>query len=53
MATNEDASDEELGGALMHSSISGASDFLADDEKHAIKIARDLVSKIKKPKILD
>ena len=53
MATNEDANDEELGGARMHSSISGVSDFLADDEKHAIKIARDLVSKIKKPKILD
>ena len=51
MATNEDANDEELGGALMHSSISGASDFLADDEKHAIKIARDIVSKIKKSRI--
>lgn len=51
MATNEDANDEELGGALMHSSISGASDFLADDEKHAIKIARDIVSKIKKYRI--
>ena len=52
MATNEDANDEELGGALMHSSISGVSDFLADDEKHALKIARDLVSKISpfKPK---
>ena len=46
MATNEDANDEELGGALMHSSISGVSDFLADDEKHALEIARDLVSKI-------
>ena len=46
MATNEVSNDEELGGALMHSSISGVSDFLADDEKHAIKIARDLVSKI-------
>ena len=37
MATNEDANDEELGGAWMHSSISGVSDFLADDEKHALK----------------
>ena len=46
MATNEDANDEELGGALMHSSISGVSDFLAEDEKHALEIARDLVSKI-------
>tara|TARA_B100001175_G_scaffold46967_1_gene36315 strand:- start:673 stop:2271 length:1599 start_codon:yes stop_codon:yes gene_type:complete len=50
MATNEDANDEELGGALMHSSISGVSDFLADNEKHAIEITRDLVSKIIKPK---
>ena len=46
MATNEDANDEELGGAWMHSSISGVSDFLAEDEKHALKITRDLVSKI-------
>ena len=46
MATNEDANDEELGGAWMHSSISGVSDFLADDEKHALRITRDLVSKI-------
>ena len=46
MATNEDANDEELGGAWMHSSISGVSDFLADDEKHALSITRDLVSKI-------
>ena len=27
MATNEDANDEELGGALMHSTISGVSGF--------------------------
>ena len=46
MATNEDANDEELGGALMHSTISGVSDFLANDEKHALEITRDLVSKI-------
>ena len=55
MATNEDANDEELGGALMHSSVSGVSDFLADDEKHALEIARDLVLKISpnKPKQTD
>jgi len=49
MATNEDANDEELGGAQMHSSISGVSDFLADDEKHAIEITKNLIKKIKQP----
>ena len=50
MATNEDSNDEELGGALMHSTISGVSDFLAENEKHAIETTRDLVSKIQEPK---
>ena len=49
MATNEDANEEELGGAQMHSSISGVSDFLANDEKHAIEIAKNLIKKIKQP----
>ena len=49
MATNEDANDEELGGAQMHSSISGVSDFLANDEKHAIEITKNLIKKIKQP----
>ena len=49
MATNEDANEEELGGAQMHSSISGVSDFLAKDEKHALEITKDLISKIKQP----
>ena len=49
MATNEDANEEELGGAQMHSSISGVSDFLAKDEKHALEIAKDLILKIKQP----
>ena len=49
MATNEDSSDEELGGAKMHSSISGVSDFLAKDEKEALDIAKKLIKKIKNP----
>ncbi len=49
MATNEDANDEELGGAQMHSSISGVSDFLAKDEKDAIEITKNLIKKIKCP----
>jgi acetyl-CoA carboxylase carboxyltransferase component len=50
MATNEDAKDEELGGAMMHSTISGVSDFLAKDEKEAIEITKDLIKKIQQPK---
>ena len=49
MATNEDANDEELGGAQMHSSISGVSDFLAKDEKDALEITKKLIKNIKKP----
>ena len=49
MATNEDANEEELGGAQMHSSISGVSDFLANDEKHALEITKNLITKIKQP----
>jgi len=49
MATNEDSTDEELGGAQMHSSISGVSDFLAKDEKEALIIAKNLIKKIKHP----
>jgi len=44
MATGEEADEESLGGAEMHSRISGASDFLAKDETEAIEIARDLMS---------
>ena len=43
MATNEEATDEELGGAEMHSRVSGVSDFLADDEKDGLRIAREIM----------
>ena len=44
MATGEESSDEELGGAKMHSEISGFSDYLAEDEMDAIRICRNVVS---------
>lgn len=47
MATNEVSTDEELGGAEMHSRVSGVSDYLAEDEYDGIRIARDLMSIIK------
>ncbi|MGI9017790.1 MAG: acyl-CoA carboxylase subunit beta [Euzebya sp.] len=43
MATGEDADEESLGGAEMHSSISGVSDYLAADELDAIRIGRQIV----------
>ena len=43
MATKEIATDEELGGAEMHSRISGVSDYLAEDERDGIRIARELM----------
>ncbi len=44
MATNEDANEEDLGGAAMHSRVSGVSDYLATDERDALRIAREIVS---------
>ncbi|KYO57188.1 acyl-CoA carboxylase subunit beta (plasmid) [Tistrella mobilis] len=43
-ATGEIATEEELGGAVMHTSISGLGDYLAEDDRHAIAIARDIVA---------
>jgi len=47
MATNEVSTDEELGGADMHSRVSGVSDYLAEDELDAIRIARDIMRFVK------
>ncbi|MEL6988511.1 MAG: carboxyl transferase domain-containing protein, partial [Bacteroidota bacterium] len=47
MATNEISTDEELGGAEMHSRVSGVSDYLAEDELDAIRIARDTMRYVK------
>jgi acetyl-CoA carboxylase carboxyltransferase component len=44
MATGEDTDHEELGGAAMHSRISGVSDYLARDERDAIRIGREIVA---------
>ena len=44
MATGEDSNDEELGGAEMHATISGLADYMADDERDALRMARDVVA---------
>lgn len=43
MATNEIATDEELGGAEMHSRVSGVTDYMAEDELDGIRIAREIM----------
>ena len=45
-ATGEIATEEDLGGAEMHTGVSGLGDYLAEDDRHAIGIARDIISKI-------
>ena len=43
-ATGEIANEEELGGAEMHTSVSGLGEYLAEDDRDAIRIARSVVS---------
>src|SRR5690606_31603408 len=47
MATGEVVDDETLGGAAMHSRLSGVSDYLAADERDALRIARDIVGHLR------
>ena len=43
-ATGEVATDEALGGAEMHAGVSGLAEYVAEDDAHAIGIARELVA---------
>jgi acyl-CoA carboxylase subunit beta len=51
MATGEDADEEELGGAEMHSRVSGLSDFLARDEREALALGRRIVKDLRWKKL--
>jgi propionyl-CoA carboxylase len=42
-ATGEEVTPDELGGAKVHTSISGVADHLAKDDSHAIEILRSIV----------
>ncbi|MBS0315881.1 MAG: acyl-CoA carboxylase subunit beta, partial [Proteobacteria bacterium] len=43
-ATGEVATEEELGGALMHTTVSGLGEYLARDDREALAIARRVVA---------
>jgi geranyl-CoA carboxylase beta subunit len=45
-ATGEVATEEELGGAEMHTGISGLGEYLAEDDRHALGIAREVVASL-------
>jgi acetyl-CoA carboxylase carboxyltransferase component len=48
-ATGEEVTAEELGGAEVHTSISGVADHIAENDSHALQICRDIFSTLRKP----
>ena len=44
-ATGEIATEEELGGAEIHTSVSGLGEHLAEDDREALGLARDIVAR--------
>jgi geranyl-CoA carboxylase beta subunit len=45
-AIGEDATDEDLGGAEMHASVTGLGEYLTDNDAHAIAMCRELMDKL-------
>jgi geranyl-CoA carboxylase beta subunit len=45
-ATGEIATDEELGGALMHTQVSGLGEYLAEDDSDALRLAREVIGRL-------
>ena len=51
-ATGEEVSAEDLGGADVHTRLSGVADYFADDDDHAIELCRTIVSTLNTVKVL-
>ncbi|HYT75170.1 MAG TPA: carboxyl transferase domain-containing protein [Vicinamibacterales bacterium] len=51
-ATGEEVTAEELGGADVHTRISGVADYFAEDDEHALHLARTIVSTLNSVKTL-
>ncbi len=51
-ATGEEVTAEDLGGADVHTRLSGVADYLADDDEHALELARTVVSTLRLTKVL-
>jgi acetyl-CoA carboxylase carboxyltransferase component len=52
-ATGEDVTAEELGGADVHTRLSGVADHFAEDDDHAIEILRGIVETLPRPQTVD
>ena len=50
-ATGEVATEEELGGAEMHTGVSGLGEYLAEDDRHALGMVRDVVAQLSQWKV--
>ena len=48
-ATGEDVTAEDLGGAKVHTSISGVADHMAENDEHALQILREVVRYLGEP----
>ncbi|MCC6803459.1 MAG: methylcrotonoyl-CoA carboxylase [Anaerolineae bacterium] len=48
-ATGEEVSAEDLGGAYVHTHISGVADHFAEDDDHALEIVRGIVETLNRP----
>ena len=46
MATGEESDDETLGGAQMHAEVSGLAEYLAEDEREAGRLCRQVISQL-------
>ncbi|HEY7289557.1 MAG TPA: carboxyl transferase domain-containing protein [Vicinamibacterales bacterium] len=51
-ATGEEVSAEDLGGADVHTRLSGVADYFAEDDEHAIELCRTIVSTLNSTKQL-
>jgi len=51
-ATGEDVSAEELGGADVHTRLSGVADYFAEDDDHALHLARNVIETLNSRKRL-
>ncbi|MGB0894520.1 MAG: carboxyl transferase domain-containing protein [Parashewanella sp.] len=52
-ATGEEVSAEELGGAEVHTKISGVADHLAQNDEHALELARNAITRLNKNKQIE
>jgi 3-methylcrotonyl-CoA carboxylase beta subunit len=46
MATGESVDDEALGGAEMHTRVSGLGDYLAEDDADAVRLGREIIARL-------